>query len=157
MNKITPCLWFDKEAEQAVNFYLSVFRDGKVGEVLRYGEGAPMPAGTVLTMTFEAGGASFIALNGGPHFQFNEAISLSIDCKSQAEADYYWDRLTADGGKPGQCGWLKDKYGISWQVVPARMIELLKDRDAGRARRAMQAMMQMTNIDIAKAEAAANG
>lgn len=157
MNKITPCLWFDKEAEQAVNFYLSVFRDGKVGEVLRYGEGAPMPAGTVLTMTFEAGGVSFIALNGGPHFQFNEAISLSIDCKSQAEVDYYWDRLTADGGKPGQCGWLKDKYGISWQVVPARMIELLKDRDAGRARRAMQAMMQMTKIDIAKAEAAANG
>lgn len=157
MNKITPCLWFDKEAEQAVNFYLSVFRDGKVGEVLRYGEGAPMPAGTVLTMTFEAGGVSFIALNGGPHFQFNEAISLSIDCKSQAEVDYYWDRLTADGGKPGQCGWLKDKYGISWQVVPARMIELLKDRDAGRARRAMQAMMQMTKIDVAKAEAAANG
>lgn len=157
MNKITPCLWFDKEAEQAVNFYLSVFRDGKVGEVLRYGEGAPMPAGTVLTMTFEAGGVSFIALNGGPHFQFNEAISLSIDCKSQAEVDYYWDRLTADGGKPGQCGWLKDKYGVSWQVVPARMIELLKDRDAGRARRAMQAMMQMTKIDVAKAEAAANG
>jgi predicted 3-demethylubiquinone-9 3-methyltransferase (glyoxalase superfamily) len=157
MNKITPCLWFDKEAEQAVNFYLSVFKDGKVGEILRYGEGAPMPVGTVLTMTFEAGGVSFIALNGGPHFQFNEAISFSIDCKSQAEVDYYWDRLTADGGKPGQCGWLKDKYGVSWQVVPARMIELLKDRDPGRARRAMQAMMQMTKIDVARAEAAANG
>jgi len=99
----------------------------------------------------------FIALNGGPHFKFNEAISLSIDCQSQAEVDYFWDKLTADGGQPSQCGWLKDKYGVSWQVVPARMIELLKDPDAGRASRAMQAMMTMTKIDVAKIEAAANG
>ena len=157
MHKISPCLWFDKEAEQAMNFYLSVFKDGKAGEVLRYGENAPMPAGTVLTATFEIEGMRFIALNGGPHFKFNEAISLSIDCQSQAEVDYFWDKLTADGGQPSQCGWLKDKYGVSWQVVPARMIELLKDPDAGRANRAMQAMMTMTKIDVAKIEAAANG
>ena len=157
MRKISPCLWFDKEAEQAMNFYLSVFKNSKAGEVLRYGENAPMPAGTVLTATFELDGMQFIALNGGPHFKFNEAVSFSIDCKSQAEVDHYWDKLTADGGQPGKCGWLKDKFGVSWQVVPARMIELLKDSDPARAQRAMQAMMTMTKIDVAKIEAAANG
>ncbi|MCB1413712.1 MAG: VOC family protein [Xanthobacteraceae bacterium] len=157
MKKISPCLWFDKDAEQAMNFYLSVFRDGKPGEILRYGENAPMPAGTVLTAAFEIEGMSFIALNGGPHFRFNEAVSFSIDCRSQAEVDYFWDALTADGGQPSQCGWLKDKFGVSWQVVPARMIELLKDSDPARAQRAMQAMMTMTRIDIATVEAAADG
>ena len=155
--KNTICLWFDKDAEQAMNFYLSVFRDGKPGEILRYGENAPMPAGTVLTAAFEIEGMSFIALNGGPHFRFNEAVSFSIDCRSQAEVDYFWDALTADGGQPSQCGWLKDKFGVSWQVVPARMIELLKDSDPARAQRAMQAMMTMTRIDIATVEAAADG
>ena len=140
-----------------MNFYLSVFRDGKPGEILRYGENAPMPAGTVLTAAFEIEGMSFIALNGGPHFRFNEAVSFSIDCRSQAEVDYFWDALTADGGQPSQCGWLKDKFGLSWQVVPARMIELLKDSDPARAQRAMQAMMTMTRIDIATVEAAADG
>ena len=140
-----------------MNFYLSVFRDGKPGEILRYGENAPMPAGTVLTAAFEIEGMSFIALNGGPHFRFNEAVSFSIDCRSQAEVDYFWDALTADGGQPSQCGWLKDKFGVSWQVVPARMIELLKDSDPARAQRAMQAMMTMTRIDIATVEAAADG
>ena len=157
MKKISPCLWFDKDAEQAMNFYLSVFRDGKPGEMLRCGENAPMPAGTVLTAAFEIEGMSFIALNGGPHFRFNEAVSFSIDCRSQAEVDYFWDALTADGGQPSQCGWLKDKFGVSWQVVPARMIELLKDSDPARAQRAMQAMMTMTRIDIATVEAAADG
>ena len=157
MKKISPCLWFDKDAEQAMNFYLSVFRDGKPGEILRYGENAPMPAGTVLTAAFEIEGMSFIALNGGPHFRFNEAVSFSIDCRSQAEVDYFWDALTADGGQPSQCGWLKDKFGVSWQVVPARMIELLKDSDPARAQRAMQAMMTMTRIDIAAIEAARRG
>ena len=157
MKKISPCLWFDKDAEQAMNFYLSVFRDGKPGEILRYGENAPMPAGTVLTAAFEIEGMSFIALNGGPHFRFNEAVSFSIDCRSQAEVDYFWAALTADGGQPSQCGWLKDKFGVSWQVVPARMIELLKDSDPARAQRAMQAMMTMTRIDIATVEAAADG
>ena len=157
LSKISPCLWFDREAEQAMNFYLSVFKNGKAGEILRYGEGAPMPAGTVLTATFEIEGVSFIALNGGPHFKFNEAISLSIDCQSQAEVDYYWDALTADGGQPSQCGWLKDKFGVSWQAAPARVIELLQDPDPARAQRAMAAMMTMTKIDIATVEAAANG
>ena len=116
-----------------------------------------MPAGTVLTATFEIEGVSFIALNGGPHFKFNEAISLSIDCQSQDEVDYYWDRLTADGGQPSQCGWLKDKFGVSWQTAPARVIELLQDPDPARAQRAMAAMMTMNKIDIATVEAAANG
>ena len=157
LNKISPCLWFDREAEQAMNFYLSVFKNGKAGEILRYGEGAPMPAGTVLTATFEIEGVSFIALNGGPHFKFNEAISLSIDCQSQDEVDYYWDALTADGGQPSQCGWLKDKFGVSWQIVPDVLPRLLTDPDPARANRAMQAMMTMKKIIIADIEAAANG
>ena len=157
MPAITPCLWFDREAEEAATFYLSVFRTGKIIETSYYGENSPMPAGTPLVVTFELNGARFQALNGGPHFKFNEAISLSVDCKNQDEVDYFWDRLTADGGQPSQCGWLKDKYGVSWQVAPARVIELLKDPDAGRAQRAMQALMTMAKIDIAKVEAAANG
>ena len=157
MPKPTPFLWFDSQAEEAAKFYTSIFPNSKIGTIARYGASGPGPAGSVMSVAFDLDGQSFTALNAGPHFKFNEAISLSIDCQSQAEVDYFWDKLTADGGQPSQCGWLKDKFGVSWQVVPARMIELLKDPDAGRASRAMQAMMTMTKIDVAKIEAAANG
>jgi len=157
MKKISPCLWFDKDAEQAMNFYLSVFRDGKPGEILRYGENAPMPAGTVLTAAFEIEGMSFIALNGGPHFRFNEAVSFSIDCRSQAEVDYFWDALTADGGQPSQCGWLKDKFGLSWQVVPVVLYEMLTDKDCAASQRVMHAFMQMTKYDVAALKRAFEG
>lgn len=157
MPAITPCLWFDREAEEAAKFYLSVFKTGKIIETSYYGENSPMPAGTVLVVTFELNGARFQALNGGPHFKFNEAISLSVDCKNQDEVDYFWDKLTAGGGAPSQCGWLKDKYGVSWQIVPDIMPRLLQDPDRAKVNRAMQAMMKMTKIVIADIEAAANG
>ncbi|MGN6117922.1 MAG: VOC family protein [Nitrobacter sp.] len=157
MPAITPCLWFDREAEEAAKFYLSVFKTGKIIETSYYGENSPMPAGTVLVVTFELNGARFQALNGGPHFKFNEAISLSVDCKNQDEVDYFWDKLTAGGGAPSQCGWLKDKYGVSWQIVPDIMPRLLQDPDRAKVNRAMQAMMNMTKIVIADIEAAANG
>ena len=157
MPAITPCLWFDREAEEAAKFYLSVFKTGKIIETSYYGENSPMPAGTVLVVTFELNGARFQALNGGPHFKFNEAISLSVDCKNQDEVDYFWDKLTAGGGAPSQCGWLKDKYGVSWQIVPDIMPRLLLDPDRAKVNRAMQAMMKMTKIVIADIEAAANG
>jgi predicted 3-demethylubiquinone-9 3-methyltransferase (glyoxalase superfamily) len=157
MPAITPCLWFDREAEEAAKFYLSVFRTGKIIETSYYGENSPMPAGTPLVVTFELNGARFQALNGGPHFKFNEAISLSVDCKNQDEVDYFWDKLTAGGGAPSQCGWLKDKYGVSWQIVPDIMPRLLQDPDRAKVNRAMQAMMKMTKIVIADIEAAANG
>ena len=157
MPAITPCLWFDREAEEAAKFYLSVFKTGKIIETSYYGENSPMPAGTVLVVTFELNGARFQALNGGPHFKFNEAISLSVDCKNQDEVDYFWDKLTAGCGAPSQCGWLKDKYGVSWQIVPDIMPRLLQDPDRARVNRAMQAMMKMTKIVIADIEAAAKG
>ncbi|MBS0531636.1 MAG: VOC family protein [Proteobacteria bacterium] len=157
MPAITPCLWFDREAEEAVKFYLSVFKTGKIVETSYYGENGHMPAGTVLVVTFELNGARFQALNGGPHFKFNEAISLSVDCKNQEEVDYFWDKLTAGGGAPSQCGWLKDKYGVSWQIVPDIMPRLLQDPDRAKVNRAMQAMMKMTKIVIADIEAAARG
>ena len=157
MPAITPCLWFDREAEEAAKFYLSVFKTGKIIETSYYGENSPMPAGTVLVVTFELNGARFQALNGGPHFKFNEAISLSVDCKNQDEVDYFWDKLTAGGGAPSQCGWLKDKYGVSWQIVPDIMPRLLQDPDRAKVNRAMQAMMKMTKIVIADIEAAAKG
>lgn len=157
MPAITPCLWFDREAEQAAKFYMSVFKNGKIIETSYYGEGGHMPAGTVLVVTFELNGMRFQALNGGPHFKFNEAISLSVDCKNQDEVDYFWDNLTADGGAPSQCGWLKDKYGVSWQIVPDIMPRLLQDPDRAKINRAMQAMMKMKKIVIADIEAAANG
>lgn len=151
MQKITPFLWFDTEAEDAAKFYVSVFRNAKMGDIAHYGDGR------VLTAAFEIDGIRFVGLNGGPHFKFNEAVSFSIDCKSQDEVDYYWDKLTADGGVPGQCGWLKDKFGVSWQVVPDAMPRLLMDPDRARANRAMQAMMKMKKIVVADIEAAANG
>ena len=149
MQKITPCLWFDNNAEEAVNHYLSIFRNSKVNKVLRCGDAGPGPKGSVLTIAFQLEGQDFIALNGGPIFKFNEAISLSVDCKSQIEVDDLWEKLSA-GGQESQCGWLKDKFGLSWQVVPSALVEMLQDPDPEKAKRVMAAMMKMGKIDIAK-------
>jgi predicted 3-demethylubiquinone-9 3-methyltransferase (glyoxalase superfamily) len=157
MPAITPNLWFDTEAEEAAEFYCSVFPNSKVATVMRYGKDMPMPEGTVLTIEFELDGNRFIAINGGPQFPFTEAVSLMVDCKDQEEIDYYWDALTAGGGEPGPCGWLKDRYGLSWQVVPEKWDAMMHDADPARAERAMQAMMQMGKFDIAALEAAADG
>ena len=151
--KIRPCLWFDGNAEEAVSFYVSVFKDAEIHDVSRYGEGAPLPEGTVLTVTFQLHGQDFMALNAGPEFKFSEAVSFMIDCKSQEEVDYFWDSLSA-GEETSQCGWLKDKYGLSWQVVPSALGELMQDKDPEKANRVMQALLQMTKIDIAKLEQA---
>jgi predicted 3-demethylubiquinone-9 3-methyltransferase (glyoxalase superfamily) len=155
MTRITPCLWFDTEGEEAATFYVSLFENSRITEVSRYGEAGPRPAGTVMVVSFELDGRPFTALNGGPEFTFNEAISLQIDCQSQEEVDYYWDGLTA-GGEEGPCGWLKDRYGVSWQVVPSALTTLLQDPDPGRSQRAMAAMMTMKKIDIAALHAAAD-
>jgi len=153
MQKITPFLWFDNKAEEAASFYASIFKNSTVGAVTRYdgaGAGASgMPKGTAMTVSFKLEGQEFIALNGGPHFKFTEAISFVIDCKTQEEVDYFWEKLTAGGGQESMCGWLKDKFGLSWQVVPTVLTELLTDKDAAKAQRAMQAMLQMKKIDIA--------
>jgi predicted 3-demethylubiquinone-9 3-methyltransferase (glyoxalase superfamily) len=147
MEKITPFLWFDDNAEEAVQFYVSVFKNAKAGAVMRWGEGGPGKPGSVLTMRFEIEGTEFIALNGGPHYSFTPAVSFVVNCKDQAEIDEMWAKLTADGGEEVQCGWLKDKFGLSWQVVPHNMAELLRGKDAEGGQRAMQAMMQMKKID----------
>lgn len=157
MQKIVPCLWFDNEAEEAMNFYTSVFKNSKKGKIEYYGEVGRRPAGTVLTASFELNGMEFLALNGGPHFKFTEAVSFQIPCDSQEEVDYYWDKLIEGGGQPSQCGWLKDKFGLSWQVFPTILPKLLGDPDKAKANRAMQAMMQMGKIDTAKIEQAAKG
>ena len=157
MQKITPFLWFDNQAEEAMNFYVSIFKNSKVGTISRYGEAGPGPKGSVMVASFELDGMQFTALNGGPHFKFTEAISLYVDCETQDEVDYFWGRLTAGGGSPSQCGWLKDKFGLSWQIVPSALPRLLSDPDREKANRAMQAMMQMQKIDIGKLEAAAKG
>jgi predicted 3-demethylubiquinone-9 3-methyltransferase (glyoxalase superfamily) len=154
MTRITPCLWFDTEGEEAAAFYVSLFKNSRITEVSRYGDAGPRPAGTVMVVAFELDGQPFTALNGGPEFTFNEAISLQIDCSSQEEVDHYWEGLTA-GGEEGPCGWLKDRYGVSWQVVPNELTTLLQDPDAGRSQRAMAAMMTMKKIDIAALKAAA--
>ena len=146
--KITPNLWFDNQAEEAMHFYVSIFENSEVLNVSHYGDAGPMPAGTVLTATFRLDGQEFIALNGGPHFRFTEAISFLIDCKTQEEVDYFWDKLS-EGGETSQCGWLKDRFGLSWQVVPSILGELLQDPDPAKSNRVMQAMLQMTKIDIA--------
>lgn len=148
MQKIQPFLWFNDKAEDAVQFYVSVFRNAKLGTVTRYPDGAPGKAGSVMTATFTIGDIEFVALNGGPHFQFNEAISFVVPCDSQAELDDMYAKLVA-GGQESQCGWLKDKFGVSWQVVPANMGELMKGKDAEGRKRTMQAMLQMKKIDIA--------
>ena len=155
MQKITPFLWFDNQAEEAMRFYTSVFKNSKAGKVTYYGDGAPMPKGTVMTASFELEGTEFTALNGGPIFKFTEAVSFWIACKNQEEVDYYWEKLIAGGGEPSQCGWLKDKFGLSWQVVPTVLIELLNDRDRAKANRVMQAMLTMKKIDIKKLQEAA--
>ena len=147
--QITPCLLFDREAEEAAKFYVSVFKNSKITETSYYGESAPMPAGTVLMVGFELNGNGFQALNCGTQFKFNEAISLSVDCKSQEEVDYFWDKLTADGGAPGQCSWLKDKFGVSWQIVPADIGKLVQDSRDGQADRVTQAILSMRKIDVA--------
>ena len=149
MQKITPCLWFDNNAEEAVNHYLSIFKNSKINKILRCGDAGPGPKGSVLTIAFQLEGQDFIALNGGPIFKFNEAISLSVDCKSQIEVDDLWEKLS-DGGQESQCGWLKDKFGLSWQVVPSALVEMLQDPDPEKSKRVMAAMMQMGKIDIAK-------
>jgi predicted 3-demethylubiquinone-9 3-methyltransferase (glyoxalase superfamily) len=152
----TTCLWFNTEGEEAVNYYTSVFRDSKVGRVSRYGEAGPGPAGSVMTVEFELNGQKFLALNGGPEFTFNEAISFQIPCADQDEVDYYWTRLT-EGGQEVACGWLKDKYGVSWQVVPAVLATMMSDPDPARAFRVTKAMLSMTKFDIAALEKAYAG
>ena len=145
--QITPFLWFDHQAEQAANFYTSIFKDSKIVSVSRYGEAGPGTAGSVMTVAFQLNGLEFIALNGGPEFKFNEAISFYVHCESQKEVDYYWEKLT-EGGEEGPCGWLKDRFGVSWQIVPTILSELLGDRDAGKSKRVMEAMLKMKKIDI---------
>ncbi len=149
--KITPFLWFDSNAEEAMNFYVSVFKNAEVLSVSRYGEAGPGPAGAVMVASFRLEGQEFLALNGGPKFRFTEAVSFLIDCASQEEIDHYWDRLS-EGGEQGPCGWLKDRFGLSWQVVPSILSEMLQDQNRERANRVMQAMLQMTKMDIAKLE-----
>lgn len=154
--RIIPNLWFDEQAEEAASFYVSVFPNSRVVSVTHYTEAAPRKAGMVMTVEFELGGQRFVAINGGPQFTFNEAISLGISCADQAEVDYYWERLS-DGGSEGPCGWLKDRYGVSWQVVPIVVEELFADDDPQRAQRAMQAMFGMHKLDIAELQRAAEG
>lgn len=154
MPSIRPCLWFDSSAEEAAQFYVSVFDNSRILDISRYGEGAPMPAGTVLTVDCEIGGQRILALNGGPAFSFNESMSLVVDAPTQAEIDRLWNALIADGGEPSQCGWLKDKYGLSWQIVPPRLSELLNGPDRAGANRAMQKMLTMSKLDIAALELA---
>jgi len=148
MQKITPFLWFDSQAEEAVKFYTSIFKNSKVGNVSRYGEAGPGPAGSVLTASFELEGLEFTALNGGPLFKFTEAISFQVSCESQEEVDYYWKKLS-EGGQIQQCGWLKDRFGVSWQITPTALHRMLKDPDPQKANRVMHAMLQMEKIDIA--------
>jgi predicted 3-demethylubiquinone-9 3-methyltransferase (glyoxalase superfamily) len=147
MQKITPFLWFDGKAEEAMNFYISIFKNSKIVSVTRYGETGPGPKGTVMTAKFELNGQEFVALNGGPQFTFTEAISFVVNCETQQEVDELWEKLS-EGGEKSRCGWLKDKYGLSWQVVPTVLVEMLQDKDAKKSNRVMQAMLQMDKIDI---------
>ena len=154
--KITTFLWFDNDAEEAVNHYISIFKNSKLVSVLRNGEGGPGPKGSVLTADFQLEGQHFVALNGGPQFKFTEAISFVVNCETQAEVDDFWEKLSA-GGQKGRCGWLKDKFGLSWQIVPTALVEMLKDKDGAKAKRVMDAMMQMDNIDIQRLRQAYQG
>jgi predicted 3-demethylubiquinone-9 3-methyltransferase (glyoxalase superfamily) len=154
MPKITPWLWFDTEGEEAASFYVSIFPKSRITDISRYGSAGPRPEGTVMTVSFELDGLQFVALNGGPEFTFNEAISFQVDCKDQDEVDLYWSKL-AEGGEEGPCGWLKDKFGVSWQIVPAALPRLLGDPDPARAQRAMKAMLGMKKIEIEELERAA--
>jgi predicted 3-demethylubiquinone-9 3-methyltransferase (glyoxalase superfamily) len=156
MQKIVPNLWFDTEAEEAAAFYISVFKRSRIVNVARYTEAGPRPAGTVMTVEFELDGQRFVGINGGPQFTFDEAVSFQITCEDQDEIDYYWDRLSA-GGSEGPCGWLKDRFGLSWQVVPTGMEELFADPDPTRAQRAMEALLKMGKLDVAALREAADG
>jgi predicted 3-demethylubiquinone-9 3-methyltransferase (glyoxalase superfamily) len=157
MPKITPFLWFDNQAEEAANFYVSLFKNSRIGRVARYGDGGPGPKGQVMTIAFELDGLGFTALNGGPIFKFTEAVSLQVDCQDQAEIDDLWAKLTANGGQESQCGWLKDRFGLSWQIVPANMGDLLGGSDPAKSQRAVQAMLKMKKLDIAALKAAREG
>jgi predicted 3-demethylubiquinone-9 3-methyltransferase (glyoxalase superfamily) len=163
MQKITPFLWFDDNAEEAVKFYTSIFKNSKVGRILRYSEEVAkvsqsgMSAGSVLTIEFEIEGQKFVALNGGPQFKFNESISFVVNCETQKEVDYFWEKLTSDGGEESQCGWLRDKFGVSWQITPTALIDMLHDKDSEKSERVMKAMLQMQKIDIEKLNAAYRG
>lgn len=162
MQQITPCLWFDVQAEEAAKFYTGIFKNSKIGTITRFGEAGRehhgKAPGTVMTVSFELNGQTFTALNGGPMFKFNEAISFQVNCKSQEEVDYYWDRLSQGGDKKAQqCGWLKDKFGVSWQVVPTALLEMLADTDSVKSQRAMTAVLQMKKIDIDKVKKAYAG
>ena len=163
MQKITPFLWFDDQAEEAANFYTSLFKNSKIDRILRYTEEAAKvsqsgrPAGSVLTIEFEIEGQKFVALNGGPLFKFNESISFVMNCETQEEVDYFWGKLTADGGEESACGWLKDKFGLSWQITPTVLIDMLHDKDPEKAERVMKAMLEMQKIDIPKLKAAYGG
>jgi predicted 3-demethylubiquinone-9 3-methyltransferase (glyoxalase superfamily) len=154
IQKITPFLWFNQEAEEAASFYVSLFKDSKILGVTRYGDAGPGPKGSAMTVEFELAGQKFTALNGGPIFKFTEALSLFVTCDSQEEVDMLWSRLTANGGQESQCGWLKDKYGLSWQIIPSRFMELMRDKDPKRTQRVMQAMLKMKKFDIARLEEA---
>ena len=154
MQKITPCLWFDTEGEEAATFYTTVFPNSRIVDVARYGSAGPRPEGTVMTVSFELDGQSFVALNGGPDFTFNEAISFQVGCKDQDEVDAYWNALS-EGGEEGPCGWLKDRFGVSWQIVPTALPELLSHPDADTSQRVMQAMLSMKKIEIGELERAA--
>lgn len=147
MQKITPFLWFDNQAEEAANLYVSLFKNSKVLNVSRYGEGGPGPAGTAMTVTFQIAGQEFTALNGGPLYSFTEAVSFYVNCENQQEVDYLWDKLT-EGGEEGRCGWLKDRYGLSWQIIPTVLPELLQDKDTAKAGRVMEAMLKMNKLVI---------
>lgn len=157
MQKITPCLWFNGRVEEALEFYTSVFKNGKIKSKSYYTENSPMPAGSILTAVFEIEGQEFLILHGGPNFEFNESISFSIECKDQKEVDYYWDSLTANGGSEGMCGWLKDPFGVSWQVVPKDIMDIINANDAEKSERVLNAVGEMKKLDIAKLKEAANG
>jgi predicted 3-demethylubiquinone-9 3-methyltransferase (glyoxalase superfamily) len=156
VQKITPFLWFDNQAEEAMNFYTSIFKNAKIGNVSRYGESGPGPKGSVMVASFELDGMHFTALNGGPQFKFTEAISFYVSCESQDEVDHYWDKLS-EGGQTQRCGWLKDKFGVSWQIIPSALPKLMGDPDRAKAGRVMQAMLQMKKIDVAKLQQAYDG
>ena len=156
MQKITPFLWFDNNAEEAANFYVSVFKDSKILNVARYSDAGPGPKGSVMTVDFELNGLEFVALNAGPRFKFTEAISFVVNCETQEEVDYYWERLS-DGGEKSRCGWLKDKFGLSWQVTPTILGKLMADKDPGKAKRVMETMLQMDKLDIEPLQRAYEG
>ena len=161
MQKITPFLWFNDNAEEAAKFYTSIFKKSKIGNIARYDKAGEkvsgQPAGSVMTVEFRIEGQEFIALNGGPLFKFNESISFVVNCQTQTEVDYYWKKLTAGGGKEVQCGWLKDKFGVSWQVVPTELNKLMSSKDAAKSQRVMEAMLKMVKLDLKKLQAAAKG